>query len=231
MSHLINDNLIWIATPKCASYSIETALINSNLKLKKYREWDTKQDHIHATLNNCLDYFGSHESVCITRDWFEKWLSSINFIWNVLEQNLLEPVHKWENLNNEILYEIFNINFINNLHLQTIEENEKCFLSFIKNKKENLTKLPKYSLKVPGVVCTLLSENLWKSNRKCTYEFDIKELDKFVDFIEDRFGEKLIVDKINETRKRPSKIIINDELKSFVWERFEKPFEKRNKLI
>ena len=39
MSYLINDNLIWIMTPKCASFSIERALLRSNLKLKKYNEF------------------------------------------------------------------------------------------------------------------------------------------------------------------------------------------------
>ena len=78
---------------------------------------------------------------------------------------------------------------------------------------------------------TILPERHWKSNEKCTYEFDIKELDKFVKFIEDRFGEKIQLDNLNTSTKRPNKIIINDELKSFVWEKFEKPFEKRNKLI
>ena len=76
-----------------------------------------------------------------------------------------------------------------------------------------------------------MSERFWKSNQKCTYEFDIKEVDKFTNFIENRFGEKLIIENNNVSTKRPNKIILNEELKSFVWEKFEKPFEKRNQLI
>jgi hypothetical protein len=49
--------------------------------------------------------------------------------------------------------------------------------------------------------------------------------------MEQRFGEKLTVSTINNSSKRPNKIVINDELKSFVWEKFEKIFEKRNQLI
>jgi hypothetical protein len=78
---------------------------------------------------------------------------------------------------------------------------------------------------------TLISEQYWKSNKKCTYEFDIKDIDKFVDFIENKFGERLILENKNKSTKRTNKLIINDELKSFVWEKFEKPFEKRNQLI
>ena len=70
-----------------------------------------------------------------------------------------------------------------------------------------------------------------KSNKKCAYEFDIKEMDKFVDFIENRFGERLIIKNTNQSTKRPNKIVIDDELKSFIWENFEKRFEKRNELI
>ena len=43
--------------------------------------------------------------------------------------------------------------------------------------------------------------------------------------------QRLIIEKIHASTKRPNKIVINDELKSFVWEKFEKIFEKRNQLI
>ena len=80
-------------------------------------------------------------------------------------------------------------------------------------------------------MCSLISEKSWKSNLNCTYEFDIKEIDKFVDFIEDRFGERLIIEKINKSTKRQNKIVIDNKLKQFVWDNFEKRFEKRNQLI
>jgi hypothetical protein len=78
---------------------------------------------------------------------------------------------------------------------------------------------------------TFISQKFWKSNQKCTYEFDIKEIDKFAEFIENRFGEKLIMENINKSTKRTNKMIIDNELKSFVWDNFEKRFEKRNQLI
>ena len=80
MAYLINEDLIWVITPKCASYSIENALQKSNLKLKRYDNY-TKV-HVHVSLNECLNMFGKRESVCITRNWFEKWLSALNFIWS-----------------------------------------------------------------------------------------------------------------------------------------------------
>ena len=230
MAFLINENLIWVAIPKCATYSIENALVASNLKVKKYQELFNKAKHIHTTLNDCFDYFGSNESVCITRDWFEKWLSSINFIWDVLEINSLEPVYKWEDLTNEHVYKIFDVDFLNNLNLGNKEGYQECFMKFVKKKKEEVLEIHDIQ-RIIDIPCTLVSQKYWKNNQQCTYEFDIKEIDKFVDFIEDRFGERLIIERINESTKKPNKLIINDELRSFVWEKFEKTYEKRNQLI
>jgi hypothetical protein len=226
MAYLINDNLIWISTPKCASFSIEAALLNSNLKLKKYSEHFSRGLHIHPPLNSCLDQFGIKESVCITRDWFARWLSSLNFIWDMIELSTeYTPICKWEDLNNEVIYNIFNEEFVNKLHSENDDNYLECYLKLLKNNTELVPK------EIYGTIATIVSERFWKSNQKCTYEFDIKELDKFTKFIENRFGEKLQLDIINSSTKRPNKIIVNEELKSFVWEKFEKRFEKRNQLI
>ena len=226
MSYLINDNLIWVSTPKCASVSIELALLNSNLKLKKYNEFFTKKLHIHPPLNICLIQFGLKESVCITRDWFNKWLSALNFIWDIIELRTdYTPICKWEDMNNEAIYNIFNDEFVNKLYSMDEGNYLECFLKLLKN----YTELPPEG--IYGTMATIVPERFWKSNQKCTYEFDIKEVDKFTNFIENRFGEKLIIENNNVSTKRPNKIILNEELKSFVWEKFEKPFEKRNQLI
>jgi hypothetical protein len=229
MSYLINDNLIWIITPKCASNSIETALLNSNLKLKTYNDTLDPKSHIHIPLNDSLNYFGNKETVCITRDWFGKWLSALNFIWDIIEFYWgFTPICKWEDIDNDFIYNTFDTEFLNHLHWINDEGYEKCIIKLLKINQDEINNIPK---NLPPVVMVLISEKYYKSNQKCTYEFDIKELDKFVKFIEDRFGEKIQLDNLNTSTKRPNKIIINDELKSFVWEKFEKPFEKRNQLI
>ena len=231
MAYLINDDIIWLSIPKCASYSIEKALLKSNLKLKKYNEPFNDERHVHIPLNYCLDYFGIKETVCVTRNWFDKWLSAINFIWDIIEHDTpFELICKWEDVTNEIIYDILDKDFIDTLHLETLEDNQKCFLKFLKNKNENLYVVPNIE-SIMTIVCSLISEKSWKSNLKCTHEFDIKELDKFVDFIENRCGEKLLIEKINKSTKRQNKMIIDDKLKQFVWDNFEKRFEKRNQLI
>lgn len=229
MSYLINDDLIWITTPKCASYSIENALLNSNLKLKRYNEHFKRHMHSHVSLNECFNMFGKKESVCITRDWFEKWLSALNFIWDIIELHTeYTPICKWEDVDNEFIYKAFDDEFVNILYSLDEGCTEKCFIRLLKENSKNITDIPE---EIHGIMGVLIPDPYWKSNQKCTYEFDIKELDKFSNFIESRFGEKLIIERKNTSTKRPNKILVNDELKSFVWEKFQKRFEKRNQLI
>ncbi len=226
MSHLINNELIWISIPKCASYSIEQALRKSKLKLEMYDSNDTLS-HYHPLLNQCLTMWGTKETICITRDYMQRWLSALNFIWDKIEfESEYTTIRKWEEIDNEFLYKTIDTNFVNNLHLLDTDGIgfKNCFFKLVKEKHDTLKK-------IPDILPTLISQKSFKSNRKCTYEFDIKEIDKFVNFIEDRFGEKIIVEKTNQSTKRLNKIIINDELKSFIWKNFESIYDRRNELI
>jgi hypothetical protein len=227
MSLLINDNLIWVSTPKCASMSIENALYSSSLKIKASPTYAPTNKHSHVPLNLLKADFGNKESICITRDWFDKWLSALNHIWDVIEYTSpFELIYKWEDLNNEIIYKIFDDEFLNHLHYTSYDGYAKCFNKLILN-EENINSHEKEV----GLLSILVSEKFWKSNQKCTYEFDIKDIDKFVLFIENRFGEKLIIEKMNTSSKKNNNIIINEELKQFVWDKFEKRFEKNTRLV
>jgi hypothetical protein len=228
MAYLINDNLILISIPRTASKSVEKTLLNSNLKLKKFEyNYIDKNLHIHVPLNDCLNHFGNKESVCITRNWFDRWFSALNYIWDKIENETpFELICKWEEINNDFVFKLFDNDFLYNLHLGNYEGYMKCLNRIILNKKN----LIEYDYQ-PLWMVTFISQKFWKSNQKCTYEFDIKEIDKFVEFIENRFGEKLIMENINKSTKRTNKMIIDNELKSFVWDNFEKRFEKRNQLI
>jgi hypothetical protein len=86
-------------------------------------------------------------------------------------------------------------------------------------------------MELAQVLCVLQSENHWKENQPSTYEFDIKEIHKFEEFIEKRYGVSFKIPHLNSTPKIKNKIEINDELKNYLWNVFEKPFEKRNSLI
>ena len=76
-----------------------------------------------------------------------------------------------------------------------------------------------------------MSQKHWKENQPCTYEFNIKELYKFEEFIQKRYRISFNLEHLNSTLKIKNKIKINDELKNHLWNVFEKPFERTNKLL
>lgn len=222
MSICINDDLIWIAIPKNASVSIEHALLNSNLDIKIYNNYKDKKNvnddiHGHLVLSDLYQHFGVKETVCIKRNWFERWLSSLEFFWSRLNERGSVTIVPWEDVDNDLIYKIFNDDFLNAAY-------NRDFKIFDKITKQKFT-----DIDFNGAMLTLfLSENHWKLNKPCTYEFDINEMYKFVNFIEERYGEKINVGKLNVTNKRQNKIILNDELKNFIWEVFEKKYVKNN---
>jgi hypothetical protein len=228
MSCLINNELIWICTPKCASHSVENALKNSNLETNFYYS----QIHAHIPIKQSFNRFGKKETICITRNWVSKWLSALDYIWARLSlfPQYSQPLIEWEEVNNDFIYNTFDDNFINELHNINPQNISNCYGKLIKNETPSSITDNDYVLK-KGIITTLISNKYWTNNQKCTYEFDIKELDKFVDFIEERFGERLIIDTFNKSSHKPNNIIIDDELKQWIWDKFENRFEKRNLLI
>ena len=230
MSLLINNELIWVAVPKCASFSIEHALLNSNLDIKQHSKASiNKRRHTHISLHILKEEFGDKKSICIKRDWFERWLSSLQYI--LENMKLAEKlIRNWEDVDNQFIYDTFTDEFANIFHSGEIKAESICYNRFLKNKNniDTFNKNPNSSMQH---LATLFSQNHWKENNKCDYEFDINELDKFVDFIEEKFGEKLVINKLNSNSKIKSKIIVNDELKSFVWDKFEKRYNKKNYLL
>ena len=233
MSLLINNELIWVSIPKCASFSIEDALLKSNLNIKKHSKTnENPKNHFHIGMLLLKKEFGDKKSICIKRDWFERWLSSLQYILvNMYDIHGSELIRKWEDVDNQFIYDIFTDDVLNTFHLRDQNPDEVFYSKFLKNPKTEIEKIKKNQSNEMDKISTLWSQNHWKNNNKCDYEFDINEIDKFVDFIENRYGERLIVNKINENPKTKSKLVLNDELKSFVWDKFEKKYNKKNHLL
>jgi len=233
MGFLINNDLIWISIPKCASTSIQDALENSNLDIKKHKDYFLlPKKHLHIPLVNLNEEFGIKETICIKRDWFDKWLSALETIWLAIKHREHTPIIEWEEIDNDFLYKTFDTEFLNNLH--SSENIELCNFSIMKNYKS----LPNDTIR--GLTSLLKSQNYWKNNETCTYEFDITEMDKFTDFIKNRYGvdielpntnpkDKLL--EVTNSKKTKSKIIVNDEFKKWVWDSFEKRYQKGTTLI
>lgn len=236
MGLLINNELIWISIPRCASVSIERALLNSNLNIKKLSMDVTyEKAHMHFQKSVLYEEFGIHKTICIKRDWFSKWISSLYqlFIW-LDRTKIYTPIIQWEDIDNDFIYNTFDTDFANAIYKKDTTNWDIAFLRIIKEKSikekvydSNGNIMPN----VIGLLSVLLSQQFYKENKPADYEFDISELDKFSNFIYDKFGERLNIERLNERKNIPNKIIIDDKLKQWVWDKFEKPFEKRNTLI
>jgi hypothetical protein len=226
MSLLINDDLIWVATPKCASVSIKESLLSSNLNIVHHSnaiKLSKRNRHAHVRIHDLFSEFGTKETICIKRDWFDRWLSALKHLSTNNFPEDFTPVYKWEDFTNELIYKIFDKNFTNLLYSGEKDDLEEPFLRLFNG--DNISK-NNY-----GIMMVLASQNFWTENQKCTYEFDIKEIDKVEEFFKNRYGCDLKIQKLNEATNLKSKIVVNDELKAFVWDLFEKPFIKRDSIL
>jgi hypothetical protein len=236
MGLLINDSLIWLSVPRCASVSIENAFLNSNLKIRRLKaDTDFEGVHMHFSKSVLFGEFGIHNTICIKRDWFLRWISGLYQFFDLLStRKLYTPIIHWEDIDNNFIYKTFDTDFANLLYSNNEENWDIIFLRLI---KETSLKDKIYDMNgniIPNSVGSLAafkSQNFYKQNEPTDYEFDISELDKFSDFIYDKFGERLNIMRLNERKPIPNKIIIDDKLKQWIWDKFEAPFQKRNSLI
>lgn len=223
MSILIKNDLIWVAIPKCASMSVEDSLLKSKLDIKRH-SYAIKSEplHTHIGVHKLKEEFGDKETICIKRDWFEKWLSATQYCFGmIIHKDGNKPIREWEDIDNDFIYSTFTDEFVNLLYSDKTDALNECYSKLVVGGK----------VAEKNRLSALFSQNYWKEDNKCTYEFDIREMDKFVDFIYNKFGERLKIDKTNENSKIKSKLILNDELRNFVWDKFEKRFNKKNHLI
>ena len=227
---LINNKLIWISIPRCASVSIENSLYNSSLNIKKViserhliEESKNKiKYHSHSRKRDCINQFGHKDTICITRNWLDRLLSAFEYFFYCSEiQHNNELICNWEDVDNTFIYKYFNNDFANAIYSENSKEIQECYNSLFVKINKNL----------PETLYIFNSQNFWKENEKCTYEFDISEIYKFIDLIDERFGVKLDITKMNDTKKIKNKIEINDELKTFLWNTFESRFTNKTNLI
>ena len=245
MSICINNDLIWVSIPRCASTSIENSLINSSLSIDNYRYGNDKQypKHIHIRLTDLHNKFGKMETVSIKRNYFDRWISALQYMFLSYENSNIELSRKWVDIDNDFIYENFSKDYIESIYSFNINDlNSSNYKETIKLKEIlnlNLFKFNNINTKVNfedldiqfAPYITLLSRMYWVDNQKCTYEFDITEIDKFEKFISERYDIDFKVEKLNESIPVKSKIIEDDKLKKWVFDNFEKRFISRNTLI
>jgi hypothetical protein len=221
MSLLIEDDLIWVSMPKCASFSIEHAITSSNLNYRVHNQYaEFGKWHGHFDLKSLYDDFGYKETICIKRDWFERWLSSFEYFFYGMNKTGNPTIIEWEDVDNDFIYKTFQKDYME-------REKDNIYeisLKFLKNPISD----PKHNR---GLFKLFFSQNYWKLNKPCTYEFDLSELYKLEEFIYNRYNKVIQIEKHNYIPKSKNNIVINDELEQFVWDIFEKPFIKNTKLL
>lgn len=241
MSLCINDDLIWISNPKCASVSIENAFLESGLDIIHYRYGDSKKylKHLHVDLLHLYTKFGKKETVIIKRNYVDRWISGLQQMWNTYENNGIKLIKDWEDVDNDFIYKMFTDELIDDIHSVHVSDynilnsqgedelNDKIKSIVFKYAKNNNANVSKNFY--PYI--TLISQSYWTNNNKCTYEFDMNEMDKFVKFINERYNVDFNIKKLNESKKIKNNIINNDELRNWIWEKFEKRFESKKSII
>jgi hypothetical protein len=214
------------------------SLLKSDLKVNHYVLGVTSEaeKHAHVPINTLYSKFGLKDSLCIRRNYVDRWVSSLRLVWGNMLDKGLEPIIKWQDIDNNFIYEKFDEEYINSIHNANpiaLEINdtqfsrdyiEKLNNRFIKNNNNDF-------LNYNSLYFTFYSQSYWTGNKKCTYEFDISDISKFQEFISDRYSIDFKLHHINESSKIPNKIIVDDTFKSWVFNNFEKRFLPVKKLI
>ena len=244
----LEKDLILLNIPRCASSTTEYAIVKSNLsyqyiipndpKVSKnpkvadiimsstdtskedfYDELSTKVmiPHIHVKLNDMYKNFGVHESVGITRDYLDKFLSTLRYFYDFAITANIPLVKPVDEVTAEFIIDAFNIEFFN------ISESKEEDTSFA---VERLIKPEAIEFATPFNFPVIFnSAKWWTSGHKLTHEFDIKELDKFKTFIENRYNTEItLVDKNRDTHVDFPNLIVNSKLRDHIWNTVEKKY-------
>lgn len=241
MSICINNDLIWVSVPRCASTSIERAILNSSLTINHYRFGASTKypQHAHVELSKLYEKFGKIETVVVKRNYFDRWVSALQQTWYTYETNGIELLVKWEDINNDFIYEIFTKDYVDSIYSSFGTENQLLkHREIVEMREFNNSIIYRFAKNIPKSIdytynplAVLLSQSYWVDNNKCTYEFDIDEIDKFEEFICNRYEIDFRVDIINKSKPIKSNITKDEKLRKWVFDVFEKRFQKRNSII
>jgi len=230
MSLLLNDELIWVSIPRNASNSIEKALYKSDIKIEhcnnKYTDLNPENksfQHVHYHLNFLSYHWPNKKTICIKRDWLERWISGLEHFWRVMDISSITPIIPFDEIDNDFVYKVIP-------HLQNAFLTSNGMLNgmqfFI---KEDIKKIP---INESYLTLNLLyPQQWWLGNKTCDYEFDVKEIWKFEKFILDSYNTKIELGNFNKSIGLKNKVVYDDNLKNALWEILVKPYTKVNDKI
>lgn len=230
MSLLLNDELIWVSIPRNASNSIERALYKSDIKIEhcnnRYIDLNPEHKdfkHLHYHLNFLNRHWTNKKTICIKRDWLERWISGLEHFWRVMDISNLTPIIPFDEIDNDFVYKVIP-------HLQKAFLTSNGMLNGMQFfLKEDVKKIP---INESYLALNLLyPQQWWLGNKKCDYEFDVKEIWKFEKFILDSYNTKIELGNFNKSIGLKNKVVYDDSLKNALWEILVKPYTKGNDKI
>ena len=239
MSLCINNDLIWVSIPRCASFSIERSLSNSKLDISYYKKsmYFDKDIHLHIQTKTLYDYFGLKKTVCIKRNFVDRWLSGLEHWWFEMGIRNIEPIISFEEIDNNFIYKNFTDSLIDKIYqfeplyvgINSNIDNEYMDLRNELNGLFSIKKNEKLETFLPMLV---ISQQFWTNGKNCTYEFDFENITLFEQFISDRYNTEFKLEHLNKNKKIKSKIIKDSKLENWIWDKFEKRFINNvNKII
>jgi hypothetical protein len=173
--------------------------------------------HLHIRMNEMYTHFGMHESAGITRDYFDKFLSSLRYFYHIAGEANVLLSRSPEDVDNKFIMDVFDTEFFN---ISEHRMDETSYLMERLVQKSEIGFVDRFNFPI-----VFNSINWWNSGNKLTYEFDISKLDQFKEFIENRFNKEIILESknVHPHIKFPN-LIINDELKGHIWQTIEKKY-------
>lgn len=227
MSLCINNDLIWVSVPRCASVSIEKTLASSELEINFYKKkiFFDKNIHVHVQLETLHKYFGLKESICITRNTIQRFISGLEHWWWQMEMFGLNPIIPFSEIDNNFIYKHFTDEIINNIYTYEPFYTDIDF-EYITNRQYlndyfSITKGKKIDTFLPLLI---ISQLFWTNNNKCTYQFDFNNISLFEEYISDRYKINFKLQHLNSRNKSVTKIKVDEKFENWVYDKFEKRF-------
>ena len=236
MSIIINKELIFVSIPKCASNSIIHSLYNSSVDIRYYKkrefsneEFDSGFLQEHHRVSYLYKIFGVKETVCITRDWFDRSVSCVKQLWKEMGRLNINPAIPFQELDNTFLLKIFDKTFKHTLYNESTFEGLVPIAMRFVDSSSTITDYQ--AIEFAKTIPVLKSQNWYKENTNCTYEFDINDLGSFEKFILERYNTQISVEKRNPGNPKSTKLILDNKLRECLWDTFEAPLQKNNSTI
>lgn len=208
--------------------------ISENFKVKQ---------HNHQTISQIYTYLKSKpDTLIIKRDYCKRFISAFHYLYAFWIKNAYKLDFISESIDNDFVYKYFTDDVCSMIREQVADEKafmydlklkkliiEPLILNFTTNKdkkkiiEKNLYDNTYVNYKI------LDSQEIWRSGYDVKHIFNIDELYKLENFLFEKYGKKIKLEKENHLLrdKKLVNITENQKLRDWVWNKFEKHHFKK----